>query len=95
MQGHKCRSYELWRKAKKEEEKEQQYINGTENILLKGVQQQVLEITARSRLVGLTAKMHGIPYVMENFWYVTYPLGSFEHFLRLKEPASRTPNSLC
>ncbi|GFV39228.1 hypothetical protein TNCV_1859391 [Trichonephila clavipes] len=37
----------------------------------------VLKITARSRLAGLSATQHGIPYVLEDFREVAYPLGSY------------------
>ncbi|GFU74224.1 hypothetical protein TNCV_4168151 [Trichonephila clavipes] len=38
--------------------------------------QQVIKIRTRSRLTSPTAALHEIPYVLEDFWHVTYPLGS-------------------
>ncbi|GFX05841.1 uncharacterized protein TNCV_1662801 [Trichonephila clavipes] len=42
---------------------EQQHINRTENILLKGR-------TTSGRLTGLIAALHAIPYVLEDSWYL-------------------------
>ncbi|GFV20736.1 hypothetical protein TNCV_3362311 [Trichonephila clavipes] len=59
----------------REKEQEQQHINGTENILLKGF------TTTGARNYGHKSSgrqpemLHGIPYVLEGSWRVTYPLG--------------------
>lgn len=72
MQDRKLRRYN--RKNKK---RKQQHINGTENLLLKTLQnydqtrQKLFKIMTKSRLPNLTAIPQSILYVLEVCWHVT------------------------
>ena len=49
----------------REKEQKRQLINGTENILMKSCIAQGVQIMTRSHKTGLTASLHGIPYILE------------------------------
>ena len=56
----------------------------TEISLFKGLDsnqelQTIFEITTRSRQAGLIAALHGVSYVREDSWHVTFPPGSYRY----------------
>ena len=52
--------------------KEQQQINGTENISLRGCIKKSVKITIRSHQTGLTESLHGIPYILKDSCRAVY-----------------------
>ncbi|GFW56966.1 hypothetical protein TNCV_3472501 [Trichonephila clavipes] len=54
----------------REKEKKQQNINRTQHILLKGSTTIGVQNYDQKSSGSLTAQLHGIPYVLEDSWYV-------------------------
>ncbi|GFU29781.1 hypothetical protein TNCV_4746011 [Trichonephila clavipes] len=69
IQDRKCRTCEL---RFKEVEKKNR---NSKNILLK-----IFDITTISHLAGVTVALHGIPYVREDSWHVTYPPVNYKYY---------------
>ncbi|GFX34812.1 hypothetical protein TNCV_2327521 [Trichonephila clavipes] len=65
MQGRKRRSCKLWCKEEKTNGNSNT-LTGAENILLTVVLQQLFEIMTRRHLTSLTAKLLGIPDILED-----------------------------
>ncbi|GFY18431.1 hypothetical protein TNCV_2396591 [Trichonephila clavipes] len=76
----KCGAYvQVWCKETKKKNRNRRTLMEQKTFYLKVELQRVFELTTRSRLTGVTVVLHGIIYVLEDSWHVTYPFCSYRY----------------